>query len=640
MKKLRILGSLLICAVLVLAVVFFLPAEAKAADSSALTFAIGDDGNYMVCDCDQNAYGKLVIPSTYNGKPVTEIGDEAFKFCDGLTSVVIPNSVTQIGEWAFYGCNGLASVEIPNSVRNIESLAFAGCENLTSVVLPNGITTISGQLFRYCESLTSVVIPNSVTFIDYYAFAGCTGLSEVVIPGSVTSIGHNAFAGCTGLSKLVIPGSVTSIGHNAFAGCTSLTSVILPKSVTWIADNAFYGCGSLSDVYYTGTEAQWGKIEVASGNGSLLYANITYNAKLAKITRQPANASATAGQVARTTLTATGDGLTYKWYYKDPGMSKYSLTTSFKTKNYSITMSEARDGRMVYCVVTDQYGTSVKSNAVKLSIAKIAITKQPTDFTTTSGRTATLTVAASGEGLTYQWYYKNAGASAFTKSSVKTASYSTKMDSTVNGRQLYCVVKDKFGNTVQSNTATLKMAAAVKITKQPASVSVLKGEMAAAKVTATGDGLTYKWYYKNKGASKFTYTDGFKGNTYSIEMTDARDGRQVYCVISDKYGNSVQTKTVTLSKTYTGPEITGQPKSVSAKIGEKVSATVTAEGKGLTYTWYYLNPGSTTLAKSSVTGRTYSFTLTAATAGRQVICIVIDQYGNAVSSNFAKFSKK
>ena len=60
-------------------------------------------------------------------------------------------------------------------------------------------------------------------------------------------------------------------------------------------------------------------------------------------------------------------------------------------------------------------------------------------------------------------------------------------------------------------------------------------------------GLTYQWYFKNAGVSKFALTNSFKGNSYSVAMTDTRAGRQVYCVVTDKYGNSVKSNTVTLS---------------------------------------------------------------------------------------------
>lgn len=46
----------------------------------------------------------------------------------------------------------------------------------------------------------------------------------------------------------------------------------------------------------------------------------------------------------------------------------------------------------------------------------------------------------------------------------------------------------------------------VSITTQPKSVTVAKGATATVSFTASGDGLTYTWYYKNKGATSFTKT--------------------------------------------------------------------------------------------------------------------------------------
>ena len=58
---------------------------------------------------------------------VTSIGNNAFRYCSGLTSLTIPNSVTSIGEYAFYRCSGLTSLTIPNSVTSIGGGAFYGC---------------------------------------------------------------------------------------------------------------------------------------------------------------------------------------------------------------------------------------------------------------------------------------------------------------------------------------------------------------------------------------------------------------------------------------------------------------------------------------------------------------------------------
>ena len=42
---------------------------------------------------------------------VTSIGNYAFRYCSGLTSVKIGNSVTSIGNYAFSFCTGLTSIE-------------------------------------------------------------------------------------------------------------------------------------------------------------------------------------------------------------------------------------------------------------------------------------------------------------------------------------------------------------------------------------------------------------------------------------------------------------------------------------------------------------------------------------------------
>jgi hypothetical protein len=147
---------------------------------------------------------------------VTSIGAEAFKGCNNLTSVIIPNSVTSIGYGAFEGCSSLTSIIIPNNVTAIRGTAFKGCSSLTEITIPNSVTEIGDDAFYNCSSLTSVTISNGVKSIGESAFSGCSGLTSVTIPNSVTSIGDNAFLFCTSLKSITIPNSVTSIGSGAF----------------------------------------------------------------------------------------------------------------------------------------------------------------------------------------------------------------------------------------------------------------------------------------------------------------------------------------------------------------------------------------------------------------------------------------
>ena len=222
---------------------------------------------------------RVRIAETYNGSPVTEIANEAFEYCDSLTSVVISNSVTAIGEYAFSSCDSLVSVVVGDSVTTISEGAFYACDSLVSVVVGDSVTTIGYGAFRYCTSLTSVVIPDSVTSIGSYAFSGCTSLTSVVIPDGVTSIGESAFEDCTSLTSVEIPDSVTSISKYAFDGCNKLiseynyvkylkvnnnsyyvalkaanknfSSYVIHPDTKIIADSAFSGCTSLTSIYIT-----------------------------------------------------------------------------------------------------------------------------------------------------------------------------------------------------------------------------------------------------------------------------------------------------------------------------------------------------------------------------------------------------
>ena len=155
----------------------------------------------------------------------TSIGSSAFTACNGLTSIVIPDSVTSIGSSAFYACSGLTSITIPSGVTSIGTYAFSGCSTITSIDIPNSVTSIGGGVFNRCSSLTSCTIGSGVTSISSSAFQQCDALTSITIPDSITSIGGQAFAWCYGITSITIPSGVTSIGDRAFYICKNLRSI-------------------------------------------------------------------------------------------------------------------------------------------------------------------------------------------------------------------------------------------------------------------------------------------------------------------------------------------------------------------------------------------------------------------------------
>ena len=180
---------------------------------------------------------------------ITSIGEFAFSGCSGLTSLTLPAGITSIGEYAFYGCSGLTSLNLPAGITEIGESTFSDCSGLTSLTLPDGITSIGISAFAYCSGLTSLNLPAGITSINYGAFLDCSGLTSLTLPDGITSIGSRAFYGCSGLTSLTLPAGITSIGDDTFYGCSGLTSLTLPAGITSIGEYAFSYCSGLTSIY-------------------------------------------------------------------------------------------------------------------------------------------------------------------------------------------------------------------------------------------------------------------------------------------------------------------------------------------------------------------------------------------------------
>ena len=89
-----------------------------------------EDGTYAVFARYKDMPKRIVIPSTYEGKPVTKVGEcfsgysSSSDRCRSVEEIVIPDSVTIIGDAAFIGYRTLKSITIPASVTHIDDGAF------------------------------------------------------------------------------------------------------------------------------------------------------------------------------------------------------------------------------------------------------------------------------------------------------------------------------------------------------------------------------------------------------------------------------------------------------------------------------------------------------------------------------------
>lgn len=105
----------------------------------------------------------------------------------------------------------ITSASIDENCKIIGTAAFKDCENLLIVEIPNTVTSIGEYSFEYCLSLKKVIFKNDsqLTSIDYNAFFGCSSLESVILPNKLTSIGSQAFDNCTSLTKVYYKGTVS-----------------------------------------------------------------------------------------------------------------------------------------------------------------------------------------------------------------------------------------------------------------------------------------------------------------------------------------------------------------------------------------------------------------------------------------------
>lgn len=88
----------------------------------------------------------------------------------GCMNSFIPDEVTAIGDYAFTYCNGMTTINFPKGLKKIGRYSILGCEGLTSIVVPDGVETIGPSAFRECYGLKSYVLGSGLTNISNGAF--------------------------------------------------------------------------------------------------------------------------------------------------------------------------------------------------------------------------------------------------------------------------------------------------------------------------------------------------------------------------------------------------------------------------------------------------------------------------------------
>lgn len=243
--------------------------------------------------------------------------------------------------------------------------------------------------------------------------------------------------------------------------------------------NSWFACKSLegknSDTLYVpATAARDGflyRCVLTNANGFSMisdYAQLNLDyLNSAAIISQPEFGETSVGSISAITVEAQGAGLTYKWQYSVNDGKAWLASKTFEGRNTDtlyVPVTTARDGFLYRCVITDENGYTVISNAVRLTLPvqnSIVITGHPVFAEPTIGETSAICVDAEGEGLTYKWQYSlNGGVSWFASKSFEGKNTDTLYVPVTAARDgfLYrCVITDANGYVEISDVAELNV---------------------------------------------------------------------------------------------------------------------------------------------------------------------------------------
>ncbi len=141
----------------------------------------------------------------------TKVQSQFFNNCSFIKKVILPDTITEVGNYAFSGCTSLefGDYTIPSNIRIIGNSAYAYCYGMTSVTIPDTVESLGENAFAYCKNLKKAVLKNG----------------NVIIRENVHNSWTNLFSYCESLTEFVLPQNISKIGMHTFYECNNLSTI-------------------------------------------------------------------------------------------------------------------------------------------------------------------------------------------------------------------------------------------------------------------------------------------------------------------------------------------------------------------------------------------------------------------------------
>ena len=465
--------------------------------------------------------------------------------------------------------------------------------------LPAGTTVTSAKLYLYCTAGTPTLLPVDVHETnDSWSEDTLTWNNAPAVGAFVTS---NTTV--DGVGKYY-SWDITSYTQSQFGG-----DKILSVVVKFPLDDPYQNNPNVHRDFAS-------KEETDPNKHPYLETTYTGPAPLS-VSISPTSVAMNLGQ--HVTFTSNVSGGTppysYQWYLNDtavPGASASSWTfTPISVGFY-----------MIYLNVTDNVGTTAKSNTANVTVnPQLTVSISPHSTTITLGQSVLFTSTVSGgtPPYSYQWYLNGAPVSGATSASW------TFTPTSAGSYTVYINVTDNVGVTVQSNTASVAVNPAISVSITPTSVVMDVGQSKTFTSSVSGgtQPYTYQWYLDDNPVS------GATSSSWTFTPTSV-GSYTVYLNVTDNAGATAQSNTVPVTVN-PWPTVSITPTSVVMDMGQSVTFTSTVSGGTPPYTYqWYLNDVPVTGATSP----TWTFTPTS--PGSYTVYVNVTDSGDpTVKSNVA-----
>src|SRR5579871_940108 len=527
---------------------------------------------------------------------------------------VSAGSLADFGTQCVNGTYGPNSFTITGTNLNSGNIVVNGLSGFTFS------TTLVGT---YTSSLTLSQAGGAYSQTIYVQFSPTAAVSyngNIVIDGTAAGASTvNVAATGTG-SPLPTLGSVSQLaavcdGNNATINLTGLLASTQQTISYNINGGSTQTASVTSDVSGNGSFTV--ALVIANNNQTLSVTNIaivggtacsnsfstgnsatlSVNASTAISTQPTAPAAVCAGGTAPTlSVTASGAGtLTYQWFNNgttnsNSGGTSVGSANGGQTANYTPDVSAAGT-TYYYVVVTGDCGV-VTSNAVAVVVnVNTSITTQPTaPAAVCAGGTApTLSVAANGTALTYQWFNNGTtnsntgGTSVGSANGGQTVNYTPSV-STAGTIYYYVVITGTCG-IVTSNAVAVVVNALPTISGVSGTTTICSGTTTTLTASSAASSPTFNWYTAASGGSSiftgaaFTTPTLSSNTTYYVAVTDETTG----CASSSRTATAITVNAL--------PTISGVSGTTTICSGNTTTLTASSAAPSPTFNWYTASSG-------------------------------------------------